>query len=462
MQRLLHYTVVSFGILLILTTALLQNQREGEAPPSVILNIGQGGLSHLELLLPFTQQRIPLTRQLSDIHVLGWTPHGLLYTAHGPEGDTALFRLTDPQAQPEVLANRLWPPVGLSPDRTWVVVMSSWVPTDHFGLTALRADGKQHYPLLTTDATIRQASNLTGPIFTPSGDWIAFGLSMLDGTSDVYRVRLDGTGLENLSLESEGTAEPVAWGSDGQGLVVMSNGQPHYIELDTKHWVPLLAEIPLGLDGPRWVAQNLSAGIGIFAVSHGLEKALYGVRFDGSLVWERTLQYDPMFARNGEWGLVLQETGWVRMRGSDGVGYSIFPPRTAALRWDNVLWSPEGNAAFFVGSPATGDEIWRFDAASGHFTRLWHETSYTYIHQVALSPDGKWITMRADRQFSGGFGLMYSDGSAFRWITDGLNLGPYGFGGWGPAYEKTWSAGVLLLIGVVCVVGAWIRWPRVF
>lgn len=75
------------------------------------------------------------------------------------------------------------------------------------------ADGKQMTPVVTSGGKL---SHEEWPAWSPDGQWLAFS-STRDGNQELYRIQLDGQGLERLTNDSGIDAHP-AWSPDGQWI----------------------------------------------------------------------------------------------------------------------------------------------------------------------------------------------------------------------------------------------------
>lgn len=62
------------------------------------------------------------------------------------------------------------------------------------------------------------------PSFSPDGEWVAFQASPDLGLSDIYKIRLDGSELVNLTEPLGGGWGPPAWSPDGRMLGRIGHG----------------------------------------------------------------------------------------------------------------------------------------------------------------------------------------------------------------------------------------------
>lgn len=112
-----------------------------------------------------------------------------------------------------------------------------------YGVFAPASDGAMPEPSRGLPITAGQGEHAT---WSPDGLWVAFATTR-DGNSEIYRVRPDGTGAENLTRSPSGDAEP-AYSPDGKFLAFTS---------DRDGGAPRL--YVMGADGsnPRLVADDL-------------------------------------------------------------------------------------------------------------------------------------------------------------------------------------------------------------
>ena len=132
-----------------------------------------------------------------------WSPDGEWIVF---EGGTNLYRMRADGSEQQQLTTssaKDWQ-ASWSPDSQWIVFVSD---RDEIGqVYRMQADGSEQQPL----ATIVESQS---PVWSPDGEWIAF--SSYQG--QLYRMRTDGSNLQNLN--SPGLAREVDWSPDGEWIV---------------------------------------------------------------------------------------------------------------------------------------------------------------------------------------------------------------------------------------------------
>lgn len=454
MRRLLQTTFFSMGLLLIVTTALLHTVRDGEGVLSLIAVQGQES-PRLVLLHPFSHHIIPLTPKFEAIGLVDWTSNGLLFSTLNRQGDTALYRVPHIGAKPESLSDQRTLQMVVSENGEWIVVGDFGGLGGQYELRAIRTDGSEQHPLTLNLQPDLQLDSDIPPVVSPDGIWVAFAV-YLGGEEefDVYRVRSDGTGLENLTAETDDwRVELVEWTKDGlfvrlrERLFRITDSGSIGIAVGdsssdfTEHRIKPIEGTDLQL---------------VVRVSEHVP-SLYGIRPNGTAAWVRSANCNPC-KFSTRWALGQQDGQWVRIRTTDGAMFSV-NPSFGYMENQTVEWSLDGQSLLLTTNPVAGwDELWRYDVDTDQLTLLWQVQGS--IAAWDWSPDGQYAVVT----------IYHSNNPApntLHWIDThtGEHLWEWDarfFVEFGPAYEKTWSAGVLLLIGVACVAGAWIRWPRLF
>jgi Tol biopolymer transport system component len=103
-----------------------------------------------------------------------------------------------------------------SPDGKRVVFYSvQEQPQSETDLYVINADGSEQWPVTNTDEYTEE-----NPVWSPQGDWIAFERRLLaQGGSYIYRIRPDGTDLQQVSPQNGSGAD---WSPDGQWIAYSS------------------------------------------------------------------------------------------------------------------------------------------------------------------------------------------------------------------------------------------------
>lgn len=446
MRRLLQTTFFSMGLLLILTTALLHTQRDGEGVPSFYVERGWDKRRVLQMT-PLNHQSSPVTPTMDSLHLRGTTPHGLLFVASIEPEDYALYLLPNRDAPPQVLAEHILSRMTLSENGEWAIVSDSGGLAGNYGLRAVRTDGSGAYPLTLELREDLEVYSDTHPVVSPDGAWVAFAVYTPEGEIDAFRVRMDGTGLENLTPDVTATsAIPVAWTETG---LILAYGTRVYRVEDTIP-VPLVAEPPSADGLELWLAHipDIKAELILRPTPSGIYSILMAVHADGRVAWQQEIIPTYFLLRSPAWVVGKQDDDhWVRIRTVDG---AVFP-----LRWpfgdisiNDSVWSADGSMAVIVEARVNDSAVWIFDVAADTLT-LVLETA-DLVMSAFWTPDNRHVLLIINRTETRYLAWVEIGRAGIRWQHD---IGWYdGFVGWGPPYQKTWSAALLMLIGVVCVM----------
>lgn len=454
MRRLLQTTFFSMGLLLILTTALLHTQRDGEGIPSFYVERGWNQ-RHVLQMVPLNQEARPITPTMNSLHFGGTTPHGLIFVAAiGPE-DYALYLLPDRDAPPQLLAEHILSYMTLAENGEWAIVSDSGGLDGNYGLRAVRTDGSGSYPLtldLREDLEIYLDMN---PFVSPDGAWVAFAVYTPEGEIDTYRVRTDGTGLENLTPEVTGTfAYPIAWTDTG---LILGNGTRLY-RVEENRAVPLVAARESADVSETWLATvpDIDAELVMSGNPTTAEITLMVVHADGRVAWQQPISpINPStptyFVLGGPvWVVCKQGDHWIRIRSADGAVFPLNSPLDE-VRMFNSIWSADGNMALIFGARAIGSEVWLLDVATDDLTLLLETTDN--VEPAFWTPDGRHVLLIINGTETRYLAWVEIGKPGIRWQHD---IGWYdGFVCWGPTIQKEWSVGVLLAIGAAGVtIGA--------
>lgn len=450
MRRLLQTTFFSMGLLLILTTALLHTQRDGEGIPSFYVERGWNE-RHVLQMVPLNQDALPVTPTMNSLHFRGTTPHGLIFVAAiGPE-DYALYLLPNRDAPPQVLAEHILSRITLSEDGEWAIVSDSGGLDGNYGLRAVRTDGSGAYPLTLELREDLEIYSDMYPVIAPDGTWMAFTVYTPAGESDAFRVRMDGTGLENLTPDvAAASAIPVAWTETG---LILDYGTRVY-RMEDKTLVPLVAEPSSADVRETWLAHipNTDTELIMRGTSDTDAITLIAVHADGRVAWQQWGVVPAyLLLRSPAWVVIKQEDDhWVRIRTADGAAFPLKSPLGNMIMRDSV-WSADGGIAVIFGAKGNGSQVWLFDVAADNLTLVWETTDS--VESGYWTPDNRHVLLTVSRSETRYLAWLEIGRAGIRWQHD---IGSFdGFVGWGPPYQKTWSARMLMAMGAACsVVGA--------
>ncbi|KAB2853490.1 MAG: hypothetical protein F9K46_18260, partial [Anaerolineae bacterium] len=355
-------------------------------------------------------------------------------------GETALYRVPHIGAKPQLLTDQRMLHTIVSENGEWVVVGDFGGSGGNYGFRAIRTNGREQYHLTMNLQQDLPIDWYIPPVVSPDGTWVAFAVNTEEESFDVYRVRSDGTGLENLTAETDDwRVELLAWTKDGlfvrlrERLFRITDNGSIGISVDDS-----------SLDfAERWIEPIEGTDLQLVVRESRQAPGLYGIRPNGTAAWVQSVNCSPC-EFGTRWVLVQQDNQWMRIRTTDG---AIFPinPSFGYMENQNIEWSFDGQSLMFTTYPSAGWlELWRYEVSTDQLTSLWQVQGY--IEAWDWSPDGKYAVV-AKANYP-------TTPSTLHWIDtrSGEHLWEWDasvFRGWGPAYEKTWSAGVLLLIGVV-------------
>ena len=261
--------------------------------------------------------------------------------------------------EPEPVTRRSGVAVGAdpSPDGQTVAFMGFQREWDIF---VIAADGSALRNLT------RDAHNDRMPRWSPDGERIAF-YSSRTGVMEIWTVRIDGSGLQQVTHASdEGAMYPV-WSPDGSRLAYRGGDTTYVRELDASGQGgvralespdPELARFNAHAWSPdgRWLAGELSAeegssGIVLYSFASGeLVRLTDFGWFPRWLNDSRRLIFQSGDSTKSSLFIVDRESGDVR---------ELYRPRDAAAEW--VAISQDGRTIFFTRTSAESD-IWVLDA----------------------------------------------------------------------------------------------------
>ncbi len=445
MRRLLHYTLATIGLLLILMTTLLHFRREGEGVPSLIAMEG-GESRRLVQLVPFSGNTTPLTPALLGMEYLAYTPNGLLFKAPIGQGDNGLYRVPGMGAPPELLASQLWSRMVVAENGEWAVVMDSGGLDGNYGLRAVRTDGTEQYPLTLDLQEDLEINREDVPVISPDGAWVGFSVFARTGDFDVYRVRSDGTGLQNLTADITGTTTILGWSAVSESFIILHQND---IVMRVNAATGQLERMqPENVLAALWVTDIPAAGLDVLYI-YPEPTALRAIDRYGNIAWEVPVVGPTSFAPDGSWGILSGGGRWQRIRGQDGKTFPLTLPRVIAST--EVFWSPTLDQAIMRLDTQNGFTNRLLDLETGQLQSFLPHIPTWGVPFFRWSPDGQAVVVEQYGPYQ--FGFVRPDDEAIEWMTTSNDPFAPSFVDWGPPYQKTWSAGVLVLMGAGCVGG---------
>lgn len=232
--------------------------------------------------------------------------------------------------------------------------------------------------------------------WSADNEWLLFS-SGQGRQRDLYRIRRDGSSLQNLTEHLPAAFEDVEnWSPDREWLVISVHPQD--------------AE---GSD-------------------------LYLMRGDGS-EWRNVTKYPAYYYRvlgwspQSDWLLVdLWQPNNERLFRApvDGSGLQALAPIPGRL-YGNASWSPDGQWLLFSGVYFGNREIYLAHADGTNWHNLTHHAGYD--NPIGWSDDGQWIVFESERDGDSGIYRMRADGSQVQSLHQ--QVGDDVFVGWGPEHS---------------------------
>jgi Tol biopolymer transport system component len=227
-----------------------------------------------------------------------------------------------------------------------------------------------------------------------------------DVVSDLFTVRLDGTGAQRLTRTSAWESEP-AW-SPNRRLIAYTRGDPH-CHASTCEWGPTQTDI--------WVMAANGAHPRPLTDRDDLDEYL-----DGSPTWSPDSR-QVAFARNDNVDGSDPENG-IYVVGADGKGFASRLSRAEAV---SLAWSPKGSTIAYV--HLSYRYVALFDVATGRARRL-RATGFSSPSSVAWSPRGRFLAITSGRKLfivraSGGVARKVAEARGIvdvSWSPDGCCL----------------------------------------
>lgn len=335
---------------------------------------------------------------------------------------------------------------------------------DYSDLYSLQTDGTTEYLLnreLPDDYLLDYFNMRLS--YSPDGKWVVFDAYAAYGqTSAVYRVRIDGTGLQNVSRRLGNNAHFLEWLPNQEEMVISTRKQTYIVNL-TAHTSRRLIDANLLHQAYfyRWIPET-----NLFLV-HDLDTITdLGVRVDGRVAWAYP-QEGWSFAFGGvnkaihlSKGVGSPNNQYIRF-GDIATGKFEEFPLPVDLYGYRYSWSLNGNwVAFYVDNNQTGhEELWKLDVTTRQFTLLWW-TPGGDIFEIWVSPDGQEILVDAATPTWAGLLRMNPDGSDVRELTSvqDIELGEHDFVDWATLPDRAWQP-VILGGGGIGLVAVGLGWP---
>lgn len=385
----------------------------------------------------------PLTASYSAIAPT-WSPADQqLYYYADFQSRRQYFTIEPTNPAPQILLNgtRLheYELVIQTPDQAWMVYFASGQ------LYRARPDGRDALALSPLGLAAR------GPaLISDDSEWVIFGsitypqnpaIYYYEPHWDIYRVRLDGSGLENLTYYLDDNISPQLWLPDGDWFAATSREALYYLRVDG--WQSV--RVPLNssnLGTPDWIPQ-----VELLVLDAYMEDVIFAYKIGTTEpLWQRTRGAYESQSPDGQWIVMEHEQDLTLMR-SDGTALTTLSDRH---NFRQAVWSSDSQwVAFERYNPTNGKtELWRRRVANG-VEQLIHSSNNNPILLAAWSPDGAWLLywefINEDR---GSFYRIRPDGTGRQQLTPQLHY--YYNHAWIPPLGQGWQPAVLLFGAGLC------------
>ncbi|MCI0712671.1 MAG: DUF5050 domain-containing protein [Chloroflexi bacterium] len=290
--------------------------------------------------------------------------------------------------------------------------------------------------------------------------WLLF-VSNRDGWRDVYRINPDNGYAQRLTMDLNEEFLP-RWSGDGQWLVYETGREIYRMKLNGKGKQNLSRIAGQSHRFPDWSPDGewIAFVAGSNAVSH-----IYAMRKDGSELKQLTTvaanywspRWSPdgtsiVYASDKDWKpeIILQEEAFateptrqvdlyrITRDGMDEIRLTDAP----GLDW-YPSWSPDGQWLVFASSRDSDFEIYRMRVDGSDLERLTYSIGNDEF--PAWSPDGKWIAFTSIRSGDIEIYLVSPDGNNLRRVTASFNLDVSP--AWSPLFDSRWNPALFALSG---------------
>lgn len=260
-----------------------------------------------------------------------------------PEPATAI-----PDAPADVVEDAVW-----SHDGSRLAV--AWTRRDRTRVYGLFApyDSTPPEPSRGIPLTEGQGSS---PAWSPDGLWLAFA-TIRDGNSEIYRVRPDGTGPENLTRDPAADAEP-SYAPDGRHIAFVTdrggNGPRVWIMDRDGGGARALGDEPPGEEhDPAW---SRDGGTLAFSAGEGARRAVWTATADGSAARRVAKGGAPAWSSDGR-TLYYERSDSIFARAQPGAD----APELFLAEGRRPHPSPDGRWLAFVRGDGSAASLWLLD-----------------------------------------------------------------------------------------------------
>lgn len=460
MLRLIRYPLTMSGLLLILLSSLLLYSRRYPSNAYwLLMSVDEGSQQQLVKMSPGGGRWFPITpkwraflelEQLADDEWVYLAHYPGQYDADGRER-AELIRVNRADLHYEsfgwLSVNETLTPM---PDGDWLVTNVAFSTT---GFYRLRRDGQGRKLIFRFDEpTMNIVTNPT-ILFSPDGQWMYFNVADASTTQlDVYRVRLDGTGLMNLTPTRHQNLALVKLQTGEDWLVVsglgVRDGKPatdiYWLSSDGASFVPVVEGVPINLiEVIAWLPQDR-----LFILRGQSHRLLIATQFDNPTpLWQ--IDEPAYYVRPLPSGdLVMTNDVGIYRIALDGTRRLVSPLLPLLYM---ILPQPDPEHWLYFKYNATPvSTLRRVNLVTGRQYII--VATSGPLDFGAFSPDESWLIFDGIVNSKPGLYRVNVDGSGLYRIAD--KDADLAFVDFGPRMDLDWSAGLLLAGGgMLCVIG---------
>lgn len=456
MVKIFQWALGLMGVCLVLLTGFMALSRENAPLPSLILVQGDltfGESQHLALLLPGMATPRPMTPEFAAVHYLGLSPDGKWLSYIG-QSDTyymgaytrgGYYQIETNRRSSRHLADAAFDGIW-TPDAEWLIY-----ETDT-GLWRVRRDGAERLDIRTILPAGYRATLEDGAYFSVDSHYLVFvarnfapGL----GNSIVFKLNIPAGTVSAITEPFETSIILIHWFPDEDWLLVRIHNAFYWLRPDGSAPLPLLDDPNNFLGYVRCFTQEC------LLIEYNRQPPTYYAFYPGHTQPHLAAEGNRSFLAHTHKWLIFQSQGEsARLEriplSGDASELTVYGD---ALAGTYTFWqwaSPDGEWIIVVENrPQQDPRYYLVNLLTGDKTFL-AELPYEFDF-VTWSPDSKWLFWMepthvglANRLY-----LMGREDAELGRIADERITRE--FVGWGPIFDKTWSAMLLGIMGVSLV-----------
>ncbi len=284
---------------------------------------------------------------------------------------------------------------------------------------------------------------VVSPCWSPDGEWIAFFASGKVEAGRItpqyyqyalYRMRADGSHLERLISPADILITPMSltWSPDGQFLM----------------WDMFVGERVLASDAAGGASRAMvavayrlhitSGEVDYWQQNEGRDDGEWRPVDENMTIPQLALSapIQPSIASTGSSETVAAVGEWIVIsrRDADPPGLyrvPVQPDGSLEIERDGELLlalpsdqltgmttSPDGQVVMVASMGPGGGKVYRVDALRGTVRQVVRDVAQYHTMEVAMSPDGRWVAVAANRTNSGGVRVLAADSHRLRSVED--------------------------------------------